>query len=100
MVGAVALFALVAAATPKVAVLDIEIGQGVEIQDRAVLTDALASALHDPEAFNLIATRDVTALLGLQYQKQLLGNPNDTGNVAQVAQNLGTDGAIATVPCV
>ncbi|MFO0583049.1 MAG: tetratricopeptide repeat protein [Anaeromyxobacter sp.] len=96
MVGAVALFALVAAATPKVAVLDIEIGQGVEIQDRAVLTDALASALHDPEAFNLIATRDVTALLGLQYQKQLLGNPNDTGNVAQVAQNLGTDGAIAT----
>jgi len=96
MVGSLLLYALVAAATPKVAVLDIEIGQGVEVQDRAVLTDALASALHDPEAFNLVATRDVTALLGLQLKKEQLGNAGETGAVAQIAQNLGTDAAIAT----
>jgi len=96
MVAAAALIALVATATPKIAVLDIELGQGVEIQDRAVLTDALASALHDPDAFDLVATRDVTALLGLQLQKQVLGNAADTGDIAQVAQNLGTDGAVAT----
>jgi TPR repeat protein len=96
MFGALALSALVAAAPQKIAVLDIEIGKGVEVQDRAVLTDALASALHDPEAFNLIATRDVTALLGLQLQKQVLGSESGEGDVAQVAQGLGTDGAIAT----
>jgi TPR repeat protein/TolB-like protein len=96
MVAALALTALVATATPKIAVLDIEVGQGVEVQDRAVLTDALASALHDPEAFDLVATRDVTALLGLQLQKQVLGTAADTGDIAQVAQGLGTDGAVAT----
>jgi TPR repeat protein len=96
MLEALVLYALAAQAPQKIAVLDIEIGKGVEVQDRAVLSDALASALHDPEAFNLIATRDVTALLGLQLQKQVLGSEGGETDVAQVAQGLGTDGAIAT----
>ena len=96
MLGALALSALLAATPQKFAILDIEVGKDVPITERAALTDALASALHDPEAFDLVATRDVNALLGLQLQKQVLGSTAESGDVAQVAQGLGADGAIAT----
>ena len=85
LAAAVAVSALVATAIPKIAVLDIEVGQGVEVQDRAVLTDALASALHDPEAFDLVATRDVTALLGLQLQKQVQAVIQDAEKLCELA---------------
>jgi hypothetical protein len=72
----------------RTAVLDLTIsGKGV---DGAALTDAFAAGLQDP-LFKLVSMRDVTALLGFERAKQLVGCAGGESCLAEIAGALGTE---------
>jgi len=81
------------AATPqptRILVIDIDVGQGVDVKDRAILTDAFAAALQD-EAYRLVTMRDVAALLASERERQILGC-SDSSCLAEIGGSIGTEG--------
>lgn len=57
---------------PRLAVVNLQ-AQGVPATQAAALTDALVAALSSRGLFEVIAPRDIEAVLGVERQKQLLG---------------------------
>lgn len=69
------LVALTATATekPKLVVLELTPGAGVEKTLTAPLTDAITNELQARGYFDVMSSRDVQALLGMERQRELLG---------------------------
>ncbi|MFT3914457.1 MAG: hypothetical protein QM704_10160 [Anaeromyxobacteraceae bacterium] len=80
---------------PAVAVLDIQLGQGITGIDRAALTDVAVSALTDREAWRLVTLRDVGTLLSFEKKRELLGC-TEGECLAELAGALGTEAAVVT----
>ncbi len=65
--------ALAAAETPKMVVLELAAGSGVEPGVTAPLTEALTAEVQRRGYFEVLSTRDIQSLLGIERQKELLG---------------------------
>lgn len=88
-----ALVAAVPKGPAKVAVLEVEVGAGVNRQDQASLTDVLVGALTDAEAWQLMTARDLVTLVGLEQKRELLGC-SDSDCFVELAGSLGADGVV------
>lgn len=62
-----------AAEKPRLVVMELTPGSGVDAAAAAPLTDAIASEAVARGFFEVLSTRDVQTLLGLERQRQLLG---------------------------
>lgn len=73
----------------KIAVLDI---QTTNIDEKyiAMLTEVLTAEVAALRAFDVIAGRDITAMLGLEQQKQLMGC-DEASCIAEIGGALGAD---------
>lgn len=69
----VAVAALGAAERPKLIVMDLTSGGGVEPSLTAPVVEAITNEVQARGFFEVLSTRDVQALLGLERQKQLMG---------------------------
>ena len=63
----------VAAEKPKLLVFDLTPGSGVDVSVTGPMSEALAGELARRGFFEVVSQRDMTTLLGLERQKQLLG---------------------------
>ncbi len=79
----------------KVAVLPLEAGPGVQKELAEVITDAIASALAAHKELEITSSRDVSARLGFERQRQLLGASTcSEGNLQcmiEIGNALGVD---------
>lgn len=64
---------LTATEKPKLVVLELTAGTGVEQTLTAPLTDAITNELQSRGYFDVMSSRDVQALLGMERQRELLG---------------------------
>lgn len=87
------LLALLLAAQPSVAVQDIVYPEGGE-GEAALLTGVFAANLRT-KGLRVLTSEDITAVLGLERQKQFLGCA-DTSCTAELAGALGVDAIIVT----
>jgi TPR repeat protein len=78
---------------PVVAVFDVELGAGAAGADQAALTEVLAKALTDREAWQVTTVRDLASLLGAERRRQLLGCSTDSC-LAELASSFGSEGAV------
>jgi hypothetical protein len=74
-----------------VAVLNVEGTFTGEKLDLAALTDVLATTVDEAGWFRVVSSRDVTAVLALERQKELLGCSADQACIAELAGALGVD---------
>lgn len=78
----------------KVVVADLQAQSGVAPETAALVTDQLVSQLGKVTELQVISSRDVTALLGLERQRQLLGC-TESGCLAELAGALGADDVVS-----
>lgn len=80
-----------AAEKPRLVVMELVPGPGVDAATVAPLTDALASEAVGRGFFEVLSTRDVQTLLGLERQKQLLGCADEAAQscLAELSGALG-----------
>jgi len=76
---------------PSVAVLNVEGTLTGEKLDLAALTDVLATTVDEAGWFRVVSSRDVTAVLALERQKELLGCSADQACIAELAGALGVE---------
>ncbi len=69
----VATLALSAAEKPKLVVLELSAGAGVEASLTAPLTEAITSEVQTRGYFDVLSSRDLQSLMGLERQRELLG---------------------------
>lgn len=62
---------------PRLVVMGVDAAQGVAQADADGLAEAIVVALSEREAFRVLSSRDVSELLGVERQKQLLGLCHD-----------------------
>jgi hypothetical protein len=74
-----------------VAVLNVEGTLTGEQLDLAALTDVLATTVDEAGWFRVVSSRDVTAVLALERQKELLGCTADQACIAELAGALGVE---------
>jgi TolB-like protein len=75
---------------PKLAVLELNAGTGVEASLTGPFTDAITGEVQARAYFDVISSRDIQALLGLERQKQLLGCADDAQScMAELSGALG-----------
>jgi len=63
---------------PRLAVLDVSAGPGIDAAAARALTEALTVAVSHRGVFQVVSTADITAMLGLERQKQLMGCDGDS----------------------
>jgi len=86
----VSLAAAPAPERPKLAVLELSAGAGVEASLTGPFTDALTAEVQARGYFEVISSRDIQTLLGLERQKQLLGCADDAQScMAELSGALG-----------
>lgn len=73
---------------PKLAVLDLVPGAGVEANVTGPVTEAVVSELTSRGYFQVISQNDIRTMLGVERQKQLMGC-NETGCIAELSDALG-----------
>ncbi len=90
---ALALAVLVAtsAATekPKLVVLDLTPAGGVEPQVAGALTEALSTEVAARGFFDVLSSKDIATMLGLERQRQMLGCSDDTSCLTELTGALG-----------
>lgn len=91
MTAALAALALAAAAGPRTAVMDVHLGAGVEGSLGAYLTQVLASEVAERSGAQPVVSADLTAMLGLEKQRELLGCEGSDACAAEIAGALGAD---------
>lgn len=89
LAGAAALL-LTQAERPKLAVLELSAGAGVESATTGPFTDAITAEVQARGFFDVISSRDIQALLGVERQRQLLGCSEDSKScMAELSGALG-----------
>jgi len=95
-----ALFALLLAAPvaasaapkkPGLAVMDVRSVQGVQAGTATLITDILVTEVSGTRRFDVVASADISNLLGLEKQKQLLQCGEDSSCLAELGGALGVD---------
>lgn len=74
---------------PRLAVLDIQ-AVGASKDDAVALTDAVTAELSRRAFFDIISSRDIQTLLGVERQKQLFGCDESSSCMAELANALGS----------
>lgn len=77
---------------PRLVVLDLQPGTGVDAALASPLTDAITGEVQRSGFFDVVSSRDLQALLGLERQKQLLGC-DEAGTKACMTELSGALGA-------
>jgi hypothetical protein len=75
----------------KLAVLSIKAGGGLDETVASAMTDAVTAEISKRGFFDVMSTNDITALLGVERQKQLLGCSDEKGSC--LAELAGAAGA-------
>lgn len=76
---------------PSLAVLDVEVTVPNEKLDAAAFSELLVSAADGPAMFRVISSKDITTMLGLERQRQLMGCNEDTSCMTEIANALGAE---------
>jgi TolB-like protein len=74
----------------RVVVMDIKSIQGVSEGTATILTDILVAEVSGLGVFEVVGSREISALVGLERQRQLLGC-NDSGCLAEIGGALGAE---------
>jgi hypothetical protein len=74
---------------PKLVVLDLAAGAGVDPSVAGAFTASVAEQLSTTGLFDIISSKDIQTLLGLQRQRQMLGCKEQDACVAELADALG-----------
>jgi hypothetical protein len=75
---------------PRLAVLELSPGAGVEVSLSGPFTDAITAEVQARGYFDVISSRDIQALLGVERQRQLLGCADDAQScMAELSGALG-----------
>lgn len=88
------LAALLVAAAPKLAVMPVVAGEGVQPPTAAALTEALAAEVRKRSGVEVITRREIEAVLSLEAQKQMLGCQTDAC-FAELGGALGVERLVA-----
>lgn len=95
VVGALLLAA--AAAAPKIAVLDVRTGQGVDPAMAGFLTQIIAGEVAQRTGAAPLVSADILAMLGFEKRKQMLGCADDDSScLAEIGGALGVQRIVAT----
>jgi hypothetical protein len=78
----------VAAQKPKLAVLDLVPGAGVDASVTGPLTEAISTEVQRRAFFEVLSQRDIATMIGIERQKQLLGC-SDEGCLAELSGAIG-----------
>ncbi len=84
------LAALALAAAPRLAVLPVAAGEGIPPTTAAALSEALSGEVRRRAAVEVITQREISAVLSLERQKEMLGCTSD-GCMAELGGALGCD---------
>jgi TolB-like protein len=85
---------LAAAAAPKkpgMAVMDVRAVQGVQSGTATLITDIIVTEVSGTRRFDVVGSADISSLLGLEKQKQLLQCGEDSSCLAELGGALGVD---------
>jgi TolB-like protein len=75
---------------PRLVVLDLAVAGGVEPQMASALTEAVAAEVASKGYFEVMASKDVQTMLGLERQRQMLGCSDEAGScLTELAGALG-----------
>jgi MYXO-CTERM domain-containing protein len=76
---------------PSLAALDVVVTVPNEKLDATAFTELLTTAVDQSKLYRVISSRDISTMLGLERQRQLLGCTDDTSCLTEIADALGTD---------
>lgn len=88
------LAAALAAAPPRLAVLQVAAGEGVPASTAAAITDAVVAEVRRQSRAEVITQREIASILSLENQKAMLGCQTDAC-MAELGGALGTDRLVA-----
>jgi hypothetical protein len=88
------LAAVLAAAPPKLAVLQVAAGEGVPPSTAAAITEAVVGEVRKQSRAEVITQREIGSILSLENQKAMLGCQTDAC-MAELGGALGTDRLVA-----
>jgi TolB-like protein len=88
------LLALLAVASPKLAVMPFAAGEGVPATTAAALTEALAAEVRRRSGVEVITRHEIESVLSLEAQKQMLGCQTDAC-MAELGGALGVERLVA-----
>jgi TolB-like protein len=80
-----------AAKRPGLAVMDIRAVQGVQPGTATLITDILVTEVSGTRRYDVVSSADISSLLGLEKQKQLLQCGEDSSCLAELGGALGVD---------
>src|SRR6516165_8229324 len=84
------LAAALAAAPPKLAVLQVQNGEGVPASTAQAITEAVVAEVRKQSKAEVITQREIASILSLEKQKEMLGCQTDAC-MAELGGALGTD---------
>ena len=85
------------AAVPKLAVLDVRTGPGVDAALAPYLTQIIAKEVADRTGAAPLVSADIAAMLGFEKKKQMLGcSEEDSSCLAEITGALGVQRVVAT----
>ena len=85
------------AAVPKIAVLDVRTGPGVDAALAPYLTQIIAKEVADRTGAAPLVSADIAAMLGFEKKKQMLGcSEEDSSCLAEITGALGVQRVVAT----
>lgn len=76
---------------PSLAVVDVDVSVKGETLDAAAFSYLLVAAADGVDRFRVISSKDITAVLGLERQRQLLGCSEDSSCMTEIASALGAE---------
>jgi TolB-like protein len=76
---------------PKVAVLDIRALQGAHEDTVQIILEMITTALAEKKRYDVIGKADVTALIGLDRQRKMLGCKDDNACLANIGGAMGVE---------
>lgn len=75
---------------PKIIVLDLTAGGGVPVEVVQALSETVATRLAARQFFDVVSSRDLATLIGIERQKQLLGCSEESAScLAEITGSLG-----------
>jgi hypothetical protein len=90
------LIGLLLAAAPKIAVLDVRTGAGVDPALGPYLAQVLAKEVAERTNAPPVVSADITAMLGFERNKRMLGCEEDSACLAEITGALGVEQVLAS----
>lgn len=76
---------------PSVAVLDVDVTVPGEKLDAAAFSEMVLNAVDSAKTFKVISSKEISTMLGIERQKQLLGCGEESTCMTEIANALGSD---------